>query len=319
MKQKAITTTVACALSLIATGNVLAHATFVAKDTYLTTDGRSYREGTSAELTLNLAHGCGADTATVISTVAFPNGGEGPDEVYDLTLDTSKSSLPLLTDPVPSGLSLSDVLVSGATLSRIKPRVDGDWEEIVPKGANGNVHSIHWHHGWVPDNFYERVNFNASFGKFQPSSCVTKVRIYMPATQYCKAVSDAGGGVVGTDYWLWRPIPELGIGDIGQAPAPGFTVANRAPYVDIDRDLVNNPLPADCSTHKGKASKYAARVSSRVVGVYPSVESIGHYLLHGGATGGGSLICDNGSPANPPDHTEHHSYWCTDGSTPHAP
>lgn len=124
----------AVAVGILAPAEIMAHATFPKKDSYFTPDGRSYLEGTSSELALNLAHACGADTGTIITTLAFPNGGDGPDEVYDLKLrfNANNANLELAEDPVPSSLTLADAL-TGDALSGIKPRVDGDWHEIVPK------------------------------------------------------------------------------------------------------------------------------------------------------------------------------------------
>lgn len=144
---------------------------------------------------------------------------------------------------------------------------------------------------------------------------MTKVRVYLPAIQYCATASD--GAIIGQDYWLWKPVPSAGIewDDIGEQPKPPLTtVVNRAPYIDIDRDLENNPVPKSCR----KGGKMDG-VTDYVIGAYPSEGAIATYLIHGGGGGGGgnNLICDDGSPANPPDHVTHHDYWCTDGSTPH--
>lgn len=249
----------AAAVSAFSSAEVLAHATFVPKDNYVTPDGRSYLEGKNSELNLNLAHACSPDTGTVIATTVFPNGDDN--EVYDLELERQPDgSLKVTQDPIPSTWRLSDA-IDGDALSSIKPRIDGDWQEIsLKKDEKGKLRGTHWHGGWVPDAYYERVAFRATFAKFQPESCVTKVRVYLPAIQYCgKLTSQGNAPVIGTDYppfvarnyWLWRAVPEAGIEsiDTGSDGKPVTIDLGRAPYIDIDRDLENNNLPNGCKSH----------------------------------------------------------------------
>ena len=303
--------------SAVVSADALAHANIAAKDWYITKDGRSYIEGSSAKLSLNLAHSCPVPSGvtpealgwgTVITTVVFPNGTNP--EVYDL--DLNPTTLAVLSKQ-PSSMSLSNVfytkdanggLFAGNALMGTKPERDGDWLQILPKkgavptfynhGANTeDVRSIHWHGGKVPNELYEDLQFRTSFPSFKPESCVTKVRVYLPAVQYCSdnlnftAMPDVK--ITNDDPWLWAPIK----GVFDTVAAPGY-----APYIDIDRNLIDNPLPKSCK-HEGKdlsdnehsqnddEHKRQAMVTSKVIGIYPNVDDIEHFLAHTGNNAGG--------------------------------
>jgi hypothetical protein len=305
--------------SAIVSGEVVAHATYVQKDNYVTADGRSYLEGRNSELNLNLSHACGAGTGTVISPVIFPNGIDN--EVYDLKLvrnPTNHRTLDVSGEPVPSQEILSNIL-DKAALTGIKPRVDrGDWGEIAIKKDGSLVRAIHWHEGWVPDDFYERNNFVATFAAFKPDSCVTKVRVYIPSIQYCTTKT---GTFASLDAWLWKPIP----GQTGNnaALSAGAIDLGRAAYIDIDRDMKYNKPPKKCGGRgDDDEGKSEGDWKGKVIGIYPTDEDIKHYLIHTGeiAPGVTNWVCvatdGTKTPANEPDHVTNHGPWCTDGSAP---
>ena len=79
------------ALGVLVSGDVFAHANVPAKDWYFTSDGRSYVEGSSAEIKLNLSHSCTADLPTVVTTIAIPNGTDA--EIYTLGFDKATQSV----------------------------------------------------------------------------------------------------------------------------------------------------------------------------------------------------------------------------------
>lgn len=266
--------------ALVSSG-AFAHITYIQKDAYLTNDGRSYKEGTSAVLQLNLSHACTATTGTAISTSVFPNGADT--EVYDLKLDPT--TLAVTADPMPSATLIGDVLTADA-VSGMKPSQDGDWEAIVPKkDAGGKVRAIHWHHGWVPDNMYEALQYRASFAKFKPETCYSKVRVYIPASQFC--ANTKGGDIVASHWWAWAGIPEAGV-TANPIPA-GFTKAvGYASFVDLDRDLKNNPLPKGCGASNYNAgdehNHQGQPRPGKVLGIYPSVDAMRTFGPH--TTGG---------------------------------
>lgn len=273
----------------LASSAAFAHVSFFQKDAYLTSDGRSYKEGTSAALGLNLSHACSAATGTQISTVVFPNGADN--EVYELGLDPA--TLAVTADPMPSAISLGEVL-TGDAVSDMKAETDRDWEAIVAKQEAGKVRALHWYGGFVPDEQFKRVTYRASFARFKPESCVSKVRVYIPSSQYCSAT--AGGPITASRWWAWAAVPEAGI-TANPIPA-GFTKAvGFASYVDLDRDLDNNPLPRGCGGERNRRDdddrgrdRANASLPGTVIGIYPSVTSLRTFGPH-----------VNSGPFNPSD------------------
>lgn len=280
-----IATTVA--IGVLASGDVFAHANVPAKDYYLTTDGRTYVEGSSAEFKLNLSHSCSADLPTVITTVAIPNGVDA--EIYTLGYDKNTQSVTGNPNQSPKSskyastagfLYTSDATgkqYAGNAMMGIKPSVDNNWEHIVPKngdvptfyshGAKAqDVLGIHWEGGHIPNDFYYDLKFRGNLPRIKPSSCVAKIRVYLPAIQYCGVDMN---NLSKQDNWL--PKPGAGLTDI---------TTNYAPYFDIDRNLRTNPLPETCNSNGMKGE---------VVGLYPSDAQLTAFLIHGGSggTGGG--------------------------------
>lgn len=296
----------------LATSGAFAHVTYFQKDAYTTKDGRSYLEGTSAALSINLSHACTRTTGTQISTSVFPLGSDA--EVYDLTLDPMTNAV--MTDPVLSATVLSDVLTADA-ISGIKPEVDGDWGAIVPKlDEAAKVRAIHWHHGWTPDNYFERLTYRVSFARFKPESCYSKVRVYIPASQFCSETPD--GPIVASHWWAWAGIPEAGV-TANPIPAGFSKAVGYASFVDLDRDLENNPLPMSCGQdHRNKHYDVHNDHNNKtrpgmVLGIYPSVDTMRRFGPH---TAGGIT-----NPADCPPGTtlQHDMTTMTNICVPTAP
>lgn len=277
--------TIAC--GVLTSGNAFAHANMAAKDFYNTADGRSYLEGSSAEFKLNLAHSCSADLPTVVTTVSIPNGADS--EIYTLGYNTATQSVTGSPNQSPRATkyaSTSDFLYTadaagnayaGNVLMGIKPSVDNNWQQIIPKkgdvptyynhGANTkDVLGIHWNGGNIPNDFYYDLKFRGNLPKIKATSCVAKVRVYLPAIQYCGTDIN---NLSKQDNWL--PKPGAGLTDV---------TTNYAPYFDIDRNLKTNPLPESCVSKTGTGFK------GEVVGIYPSEGQLTTYLLKGGNGGG---------------------------------
>ena len=284
--QHKLSMTLAVAFGIIAAGDVFAHANVPAKDFYLTTDGRSYIEGTSSEFKLNLAHSCTADLPTVITTLAIPNGVDA--EIYTLGYDLNQQAVtgnPNISPKSTKYHSTADFLYTadatgnkyaGNALMGIKPSVDNNWEQIIPKkgdvptfynhGANTkDVLGIHWQGGNIPNDFYYDLKFRGTLASIKPSSCVAKVRVFLPAIQYCGTDTN---NLTKQDNWL--PKPGAGLTEV---------TTNYAPYFDIDRNLRTNPLPETCST------KGSTGFKGEVVGLYPSDAQLSSYLIHDGSGG----------------------------------
>jgi len=84
--------------------------------------------------------------------------------------------------------------------------------------------------------------------------------------------------VANDDSWFWALIP----GVFDTVAAPGY-----AAYIDIDRNLNDNPIPKSCGNKEnGRSDEHKSRkqVTDNVIGIYPSVDGIEKFLVHLGAT-----------------------------------
>ena len=284
------------ALGVLVSGDVFAHANVPAKDWYFTSDGRSYVEGSSAEIKLNLSQSCTADLPTVVTTIAIPNGTDA--EIYTLGFDKATQSVTGNPNQSPKSTKYSstanflftkgtgNATYAGNALMGIKPSVDNNWQQIIPKngdvptfynhGAKSkDVLGIHWNGGNVPNDFYYDLKFRGTLPSIKPTSCIAKVRVYLPAIQYCG--TDVNN-LSKQDNWL--PKPGAGLTEV---------TTNYAPYFDIDRNLRTNPLPETCLTNGQKGE---------FVGVYPSDAQLTNYLLHSGTGGSGGGDLSNITNAN---------------------
>lgn len=277
------------ATSTLFSANVLSHANIAQKDAYNTDDGRSYLEGTSAEIKLNLSHSCSADLPTVVTTMAVPNSPSI--EIYDLGYDKKTKTVtgnPNISKKSTKYNSTADFFYTtdgkgtnyaGNALMGIKPSVDNNWQEILPKkgdvpnfynhGPNTrDVLGIHWQGGNIPNDFYYDLKFRGSFPQFKPDSCVSKVRVYLPAIQYCGTDMN---NLTKQDNWLPKPSPLAGITQV---------TTGYAPYFDIDRNLKKNPLPENCGSDLEHEQEHGD-----IVGLYPSDQDISDFLVSGGQGG----------------------------------
>jgi uncharacterized protein YcnI len=223
----------------VTSSDVFAHASILSKDTLDAYSGRNYMEGSSATFSLHLAHGCSTDTATFATrhaSIVFPNATDLTGIAYTEDHDGNR--------------------FAGNAVMGIKPRVDSDWKKIKVKtgevptfenhGANStDVRGIHWKGGHVPNEMYENLEVKASFPKLD--GCVSKLRVYMPAVQYCE-----NGDIL---TWMRDATPSF--------PDAG---GGSAPYIDIVRNMDANPLPDSCGGTGEQAE------------AYPSVEDVEMYL-----------------------------------------
>lgn len=227
-------------------GQVASHANFVPPGV----DGaRVYPEGTRQFLRLNLAHDCGHGAVhdpTLATVVILPNGIE-----THTTIDGAKEDL---TDYLETSNQTAPAIFG------IKPSADSDWNGIVIShnetlpyynhGVNTqDVAYIQWIGGYVPNEAVENLEFVATFPAFTTQlqntepNCVTTLRVYMPAIQYC-----TNGAING---WLLDP-PVGKLADALASNQKGL-VSNSgtyAPFVDVQRDLAKKPLDGSCGAGK---------------------------------------------------------------------
>lgn len=233
------------ALCAIVSSQAFGHASFVRKDNLDEYTGRSYKEGSSANIAIALGHGCHNEDrskwyATTTATILFPNGVDISEYAYTKSHGAQ---------PVEYG---------GNAIMGIKARVTAKFKKVtqmrasVPNYYNhgersDDVRSIHWINGYVKNEMFDNLEFRATFPKLK--GCVKKLRVYTPVVQYCE-----NGDMLA---WMKNPttnFPEAVI-------SPGY-----APYFDVVRDMSANPLDASCGEGEEKE-------------LYPSEQAIDLYSV----------------------------------------
>ncbi len=253
------------------------HANIRSKDTLDAYSGRNYQEGTGAVLSIGIGHGCtnsGESYSTRMVTALFPNG-----------LDPNLDGITYTTDGTNN--------YAGNALFGIKPVVDQNWKQIVPVTGDVpdyynhgvktmDVRAVHWHWGYIPDNFAGYANVSVSFPKFQPNTCYNKIQVDIPVVQYCQADAKhqqdhewrrdrmkAKGDFDSVYAWMKAPTSMFPTETI---VAPGYVAS-----LTIVRNLTANPLPESCGG------------VGQTLELYPTAADIDTYLSHGHApsSGGG--------------------------------
>ena len=244
MKTGILKLSLSIALSAAMVGTAHSHANFVPKDNLDFYNGRDYKEGSTAYLSLNLSHGCSnADNsksyATRHAVAIMPN-------------DNSLEGIAFSKDSSGNRYSANGLM-------SIKPEASTSWKRIKnPKAIVGeyfshglkteDVIAIQWLNGRIPADFYSSVNFRAQLPYLE--ECVSKIKVHIPVIQYCSA-----GHV---KAWIKEPTPSMPIDVI----STGY-----APYINIIRSE-DNPIAPEC---EGSGSEEE---------VYPSIKQIEDGLLH---------------------------------------
>src|SRR5574337_447403 len=256
------------------------HANIQAKDTLDAYSGRSYQEGSSAILSINIAHGCthsGESYTTRIVTAIFTNG-----------LEPDLGSIAYTTDGTTN--------YEGNAVFGIKPVTDYNWKEIWPIMGNvptyynhgaktTDVRAVHWRWGYIPDNFVGYGQVSVNFPKFIPSTCYNKIIVDIPVVQYCQADSKhqqdhvwtrdrlkAKGDMNRVFAWMKAPTSTF--------PVNTIVASGYVPSLTIVRNLTTNPLPASCGG------------TGQTLEIYPSAADIDMYLPISDSmptSGGGSM------------------------------
>ncbi|RKZ71051.1 MAG: hypothetical protein DRR19_32880 [Candidatus Parabeggiatoa sp. nov. 1] len=208
---------------LVCSTQVFAHTSYQPKDVNDSYDGRTYLAGKTAYLSLTVPHGCKGENDERYTThhvgVVLPTMVSLPAE-QAYTKDREGN------------------LYGANAMMTIKVAIDNNWKvvrslrgevgEYYSHGAKtDDVKAIHWLKGELPDDMYAELKFRATLPTL--TGCVTKMRVYTPAIQYC----------AGEHYMVWYPkaTPKF----------PEETISEGyAPYFDVIRDLEANPLDQAC-------------------------------------------------------------------------
>ena len=242
MKTPILKTFLASALSIGMADAALAHANFVPKDNLDFYNGRDYQEGRTADLSINLSHGC----SNADRTKSFPTQHAVAIMPNDISLD----GIAFTKNHSGDHYGASGVM-------SVKPEANANWKRIkVNKGPVAEYYShglrsedataIQWLSGNIPADFYANINFRATLPYLE--SCVSKIKVHIPTIQYCSA------GYV--KAWIKEPTPSMPEDVISTGYAPYFNIIRAE----------NNPLAPECG--EGTAEE-----------IYPSTEHIEKGLL----------------------------------------
>jgi len=206
--------------------NVMGHANYMSKDNLDQYSDREYQENSSSYLNLVISHGCKDDAGNTYSTkyvgVVFPNKMDLQDQVYTEDKDGKR--------------------YGGNAVMGIKASIDNNWQTIrqiyssVSSYYNHgekteDVIAIHWLDGNVPYDMYAELKFRIKFPKLD--KCLSRLKVYTPTIQYCE----------GNQVMVWAKKATTLFSEEVISP-------NYAPYFEVVRDLVTNPLPDSCTAEE---------------------------------------------------------------------
>ena len=223
-----------CAMAMAIAGNAFAHIGIARENVFALGDSpREYLEGSSASLAIQLPHDCsnanGEHFATTDVVVILPNG----ENLTDNFMTTDREGT------THAANSMMDV----------KARISANWKKIkVKKGAVGSYYShgvksedarsIKWLKGYVDNDHYDNLEIKTRFPKINPESCVSSLKIQVPAIQYCKKGYSIAW--IGTSNSARFPLLD--------PPNPKARLTeNFTASFKVVRDVENNPYPDACT------------------------------------------------------------------------
>jgi hypothetical protein len=212
-------------------------------------------EGVNLYTADTIAHGCRGSSGTkpylnvIGQSIVFPNG---------------PNSIITRSDNLNEPVNLGDVLVGGQHSNGIinpGPIQSKDvFDTMVPIADETQVvRAIHYTDGDLPEEpvlVTGVIPFKFSGVTFVKESCVTKVNVRIAIADWCTQKA----GERRANVWIGRATPLFNGSTAAEAIAAGFW-----PTLIINRDLKNNPLPANCG-------------EGYEVTVEPSDEAIDQYL-----------------------------------------
>lgn len=223
---KAVLAIAAASLIALASHDVSAHTRL----TVAKTMESSAAHGTTSTA-VNIPHGCG-DNA-VIGNVFFMPDSNGA------IVQTSADNF--ATFETPEGANALDYIVNSPFIRLIKSRDVFEMVQFI-NDPLGNPIGFWAGDGELPaHNWVAQLPFNITSVAIQPASCATKV-VFVPAiANICKLSSLAeidgkNADDPNVDFWT---APDVG------TPYDSIDWSQPATFT-VERDLVNNPLPANC-------------------------------------------------------------------------
>lgn len=246
LKKQLINLSAVCVLAA-SSSVAMAHLNIAQEDAIAVGEGsREYKAGGSAFLNVNISHDCtGADGKHFPTTgvaLLMPNGANVADTY---TSDRSGNSY--------GANAVMGIKQRASAIFNNTKVVKGPVESFYSHGEKTeDVRVLYWMNGKIDNDQYENLEFKAGFPKIDPESCVTKIKMYFPAVQYCKNGYKTA--------WIKTADSVFGMGDEKTRVTDTY-----AAYATVVR---TTGLPKSCED-KGEAVE---------VEVMPSVEEINMYL-----------------------------------------
>ena len=227
IETKAVLAIAAASLIALASHDVSAHTRL----TVATAKESSAAHGTTSTA-VNIPHGCG-DNAVIGNVFFLPDTNANP------VIQTSADNF--TTIETPEGASALDYIVNAPFIRLIKSRDVFEMVEFI-NDPLGNPIGFWAGDGELPaHNWVAQMPINITAVAIQPASCATEV-VFVPAiANICKLSSLAeidgkNADDPNVDFWT---APDIG------TPYDSPNWSHPATFT-VERDLVNNPLPANC-------------------------------------------------------------------------
>ena len=194
-------------------------------------------EGNTADIAVAIGHACeltvsGKPNPVIAQSVVFP------------TLSPELSATDSQGNPVASPASIGEITqqVLGVTgLAHLIQSKDIFTVQNVKNDSLGNSIGFYGKTGSLAVNLEGRVPFAFTAPNFQPTSCAKKLNIEVAVADICVASKPY---IQAPKVNLW--IPNNGSNYARLGSAAGVDGIGEPAVLQVNRDLVNNPLDAAC-------------------------------------------------------------------------
>ncbi len=206
------------------------HTTINQKNTPDTFAAGHELEGTSGILSsIRIPHGCNGQPVTAMAVV-FPNGGDSvainKESQVEVDLSEHIAGRVINVHPVQD----RDIFrTSGVRTGQVND---------VGGGLVEGIRAMVYTNGRLEPEHVGNLPFDASFPRFQETSCAASMQVNIGIANYCTHSKKAEDRA---DIWIGHLTPLFDDPAVVVQSPPGFW-----PQVTVIRDTENNPLPGSC-------------------------------------------------------------------------
>lgn len=246
----------AATLTCLAAPTAIAHVGFSRDNSYtLGESPRQYKEGSTVFFDMTLPHACSDDAGNSYPTrgvrVLLPNDMSIPD-----TFTASKSGERYGAN------ALMGVRVRASTVWRSNPITKGEVSPFFSHGVRDNdVRAIQWSNGSVDNDHYDRLEFRAKLPKIDPESCLSSIKVVVPAVQWC--TSGYSIAWIGTAESQWQDGAQYTRRRVETDYAPSFEIVRTSPLPETcgeGESIEIRPSVAEINEHLGLRSLQKVRI-----------------------------------------------------------